>query len=346
MKRRHWWLLVLLAVGGVGKSAGQSDGSTLRLLAFGDVNLGRTVGQRLLRGELDYPFARLRDVFRRTDIVLVNLESVITDQHGETEDPGSNTVFCAPPSSAFVLRDAGVTVVAGANNHAFDYGEQGVRETVRFLAGQRVACVGLSADPTDFFQPVVLERKGIRVGFAAYTQFVNRGTSVGRWIAVFDSGRVRKELRALREASDLVVVSYHGGKEYADSPGRAALAQMRSLVDAGADLVIGHHAHVPQGIEEYAGRLIFTSLGNLMFLQAREWTQLGWGAEFVWTRTDSVRLTSVRLLPVRAGYQPSLTPGGAAVRQLAERLRTLTTVPFTVQETDSTIHVQPTFLHP
>ena len=344
--RRLIRLAVVLALGAA-VAAGRQDTSQVRVLVFGDVNLGRTVGQRILHGELDYPFARLKPMMARADMVLVNLESAISDQHGETEDPQSNLVFCAPPAAAAVLREAGVTAVSSANNHAFDYGRTGVRETLAFLAGQRLVAFGTSGDSTGAFAPVLVERGSIRFALVAVTEFLNRADGWQGYVDAFDSARTVAEIRSARAGADVVIAMYHGGTEYVQRPARRALAQMRALVDAGADVVVGHHAHVPQGMEAYHGRLILHSLGNLVFYQPqREWTQRGWGAEFTWSRTDSVRLKAVRLLPVRAGYQPEPDTGSTALRRAADRLRRLTTIPFIRSEKDSSIHVQLSFLRP
>jgi poly-gamma-glutamate capsule biosynthesis protein CapA/YwtB (metallophosphatase superfamily) len=324
----------------------QADTSCVRILVLGDVNLGRTVGQRVLHGELDYPFGRLKKMLATADLVFVNLESVISDQHGSTEDPHSNLIFCAPPTAATVLRAAGVSAAGTGNNHAFDYGTQGVRETIGFLAGQGIPAAGTSMDSTGMFRPVILERHGIRVALVAYAEFLNLQKGAAGFVDLFDSARVIREIHAARQDAEVVIAMYHGGDEYASRVSARARAQMRALVDAGADVVVGHHPHVPQGMEEYRGRIIVYSIGNCVFYQPqREWTQRGWGLEFQWARSDSVRLQSIRVLPVRAGYQPEPDTGRAALRRAADRLRRLTSIPFTCSEKDSSIHVQPSFLH-
>ena len=110
---------------------------SVSLLALGDVNLGRKVGQEILKGNKDYPFEKFGEVLARADVVFANLECPVTDQNGETQSPKSNVIFCAPPDAAATLRRAGVTVVSTANNHAFDYGLKGLRETVKFLASRQ-----------------------------------------------------------------------------------------------------------------------------------------------------------------------------------------------------------------
>ena len=155
--------------------------ASVSLLALGDVNLGRTVGQEILKGNVDYPFEKFGDVLKRAEIVFANLECPVTDQNGETQSLKSNVIFCAPPSAATTLRRAGVTVVSTANNHAFDYGFKGLRETIKFLNQDSINFTGTVADSGVEFAPVIIERNNVRIGIVAYTQTVNmvRGTKSG-----------------------------------------------------------------------------------------------------------------------------------------------------------------------
>jgi poly-gamma-glutamate capsule biosynthesis protein CapA/YwtB (metallophosphatase superfamily) len=112
------------------------------LLALGDINLGRTVGQEILKGKTDFPFERFNNVLARAEVVFANLECPITDQNGETQSPKSNVIFCAPPNAGATLRRAGITVVSTANNHAFDYGLKGLQETIKFLRKDSIRLTG------------------------------------------------------------------------------------------------------------------------------------------------------------------------------------------------------------
>jgi len=299
------------------------DSTQLVFWAFGDVNLGRSVGKELLKGNVDYPFEHVRDSLRTADVVFVNLESQLSDQGGETQNPKDVYAFCGPPEGALSLRKANISVVSTANNHAYDYGMRGLRETIESLQKEDVQFTGTSQDSVGKFPPVFIEKNGIRLGILSYTEFVNRkGGWQGR-ISVFDRKRARLELAAARKFSDIVIASYHGGSEYTDEPNKFTQAQIRFLADAGADIVLGHHPHVPQGIEQRNGSIILYSLGNFVFYQPQHyWTQTGIGVEFVFTKRDStVGVTSIRLLPVRAGKQPRFELSDAERTQLCERLQ-------------------------
>jgi poly-gamma-glutamate synthesis protein (capsule biosynthesis protein) len=302
---------------------------TVSLLTLGDVNLGRTVGQEILKGKTDYPFEKFGNVLTRADEIFANLECPVTDQNGETQSPKSNLIFCAPPQAAATLRRAGITVVSTANNHAFDYGFKGLHETIEFLNRDSVRFTGTITDSGAKFTPVIIERNGIKIGIVAYTQTVNmlRGTKSGL-ISMFDSTRAKREIDSLKQAVDFVIVSYHGGDEYKDIPSKSAEKQAKLLVEFGADMVIGHHPHVPQGIIIYRGCIIFNSLGNAVFNQPqRYWTRRSFAALIGFTkRNGRKKISSIELIPFRPGYQLQTNLKPDEVQELIDRIQTLSTV--------------------
>jgi poly-gamma-glutamate capsule biosynthesis protein CapA/YwtB (metallophosphatase superfamily) len=323
--------------------AQSSDSLTsVSLLALGDVNLGRTVGQEILKGNVDYPFEKFGDVLKRGEIIFANLECPVTDQNGETQSLKSNVIFCAPPGAATSLRRAGVTVVSTANNHAFDYGLKGLRETIKFLNQGSINFSGTVTDSGVEFAPVIIERNKIRIGIIAYTQTVNmvRGTKSGL-ISVFDSARAQREIGTLKDSVDFVLASYHGGDEYKDVSGKSAEREMKLLADFGANVVLGHHPHVPQGIEMYHGCLIFHSLGNAVFNQPqRFWTQRSFAALVGFEkRNEQKKISSIELIPFRPGYQPTTDLNTDDIQKLMDRIQTLSTI--TIIHTERGYFVEP-----
>lgn len=315
-------------------SCGASGFQSVTLRAFGDVSFGRSVGQEILAGRIDFPFDSAASLLR-ADLVFVNLESQLTDQHGETQHPTDRLIFCGPPQAAQSLKRAGITIVSTANNHAFDYGLKGLLETIALLNEAGIAFVGTQADSAGPIRPLIVEKNGIRLGFVAYTEFVNvKGNWRGR-ISLFDTRTAREQIRQLRaEGANIVIASYHGGAEYVDESPQRTRQQMRLLIDAGADIVLGHHPHVPQGIERYKGGLLFLSLGNFVFYQPqRYWTQRSIGAELTFMRDDTgVRLIRARLLPLRVGQQPSPLHDANERQELLRRIRSLSNVSILEEE--------------
>ena len=298
--------------------------TSLRLLALGDVNLGRLVGREILMGDTLYPFLRVRDTLATYDIVFANLESQLSDQGGETQDPRNNLVFTGPPAGAASLRRGGVTLVSTANNHALDYGVNGLRETIGYLRESGILFSGTADDEVDLYRPVVLSVHGIRVAMFACTALMNvPGSRWKRHVAAADTGHLLPAVRAIRDSVDFVIVSYHGGEEYADHPARQTRAFAHAVIRSGADLFLGHHPHVPYGIEEDGGKMIVYSLGNFVFRQPdRFWTQLSFAFAAQITKDSSgARMTSFRCIPLRSGLQPGFLNEGEDARNVIERIR-------------------------
>ncbi len=296
----------------------------VRFLAVGDVNLGRAVGQKILAGDTLYPFANAADTLRAYDLVFANLESPISDQGGETVDPGNSLVFTGPPAGAEGLARAGIGIVSTANNHALDYGPEAAGETVGYLVAAGIPYAGTADDTAGLFRPARVTRDGIRFALFACTDLMNgRGKTWKRHVTPADTSHLFPAIRSVRDSADIVVVSYHGGEEYASSPSPRTLRFMRAAADAGADIVLGHHPHVPYGIVDYRGRILVPSLGNFVFYQpARYWTQRSIAVAFDVVRDSSgTRIAGVRCLPVRCGYQPEFPATGPDADTVLARVK-------------------------
>lgn len=311
-----------------------SSHSAVTILAGGDVNLGRRVGRIIYGGDTEYPFVNVRSLFDQHDIVFVNLESQLSDREGETQHPKNNLIFCGPREGARALSGAGVDVVSTANNHAFDYGRNALRETLRYLEEESVVAVGTSADSVADFPPVVVERNGIRIAFVAYTQFMNFPAKWDGFVSLFDSIRALREIREASSQADVVIASYHGGDEYVDVPNERTQAQMEFLADAGASIVLGHHPHVPQGMVRRNGKFIVYSLGNFVFAQPqRYWTQRSFLLSFSVSKSDTVAsISDLAIIPIKAGFQPGAMTDSLAVEELRLRLQSHSNVSFRIQE--------------
>jgi poly-gamma-glutamate capsule biosynthesis protein CapA/YwtB (metallophosphatase superfamily) len=201
----------------------------------------------------------------RGDVVLGNLEGALTDDTGYTKcGPGSDHcyAFRMPPSYAGLLRAAGFTVINLANNHSHDFGPAGLRNTQDALRAAGVDSTGL---PGHVARTTVGGLRVAVLGFAPYS-----------WAeSLLDIPAAQRAVRAAAADADLVVVTMHAGAEGADQghtrPGAEIflgenrgdpIAFAHAVIDAGADLVVGHGPHVLRGAEWYRGRLVAYSLGN------------------------------------------------------------------------------------
>src|SRR2546425_841617 len=294
----------------------QGPRDTLRIYAVGDINLGRILGRRVLaRGDTLYPFRALAETLRAADLTFGNLESPIVAEGRQLDT--AEGVFIAPRLAATALARAGFAIVSTANNHAWDGGRASAEETMRCLTAAGVLFVGSGFGRSMAEQPVIVRRKSWRVAFfavtrgwnpAPYSFYQHAGAGYLAWGA---PASIYPAIRAVKAGAraDLVVVSVHGGAEYADAPPLYHLNFLHGLVDAGADLVLAHHPHVLQPVERYKGKPIVPSLGNFIFQQGKAWTQLSAVLRIAVAPDKSMRLSA---LPVQAGYQATIATGAAA----------------------------------
>jgi len=287
--------------------------TAVQVVAVGDVMLGRGVA-----GVAD-PLSDVTPWLRSADLALGNLECVIAE--GGTPRPGPYRLR-APSSATAVLRGAGFDIIGLANNHALDYGPEGLAETVARMHEAGIAAVGAGSDSTIAAQPVIREAGGLRLAFLAFNTVADpddRPGASGWTRAMWDEAKAASAIAAVRAEAEgqvplAVIVSIHWGYEYELRPDPAQRDAARAMLDAGADLVIGHHPHVVQGTEVRAAGFVAYSLGNLVFDQQQADTRQGLGLRAFFDREG---WRAVQALPVWAGPHPRLMPPEEADALLA-----------------------------
>jgi poly-gamma-glutamate capsule biosynthesis protein CapA/YwtB (metallophosphatase superfamily) len=210
----------------------------------------------------------------------------------------SGMLFKAEPEMIAGLELAGIDIVSTANNHARDRDAYGIEYTLDLLAKHGILAVGTGKDSDAAHKGAVLARNGVRFGFLAYTYDQTNGnrSDLDDRVAMMDLDQMRRDVAALKQRADVAIVSMHAGNEYSAKPNAQQKQFARAAIDAGASVVAGHHPHVTQPWEAYAGGAIFYSLGNLVFDQfQRAETQKGALAEVTFAGTS---LTHAGLLPV------------------------------------------------
>jgi poly-gamma-glutamate synthesis protein (capsule biosynthesis protein) len=275
------------------------------VVAVGDVMLGRGLADE------PRPFRAIGSWLQTADIALGNLECVISASSSPqaSEDSPFPGPLRADPSVTSILRRAGFDLLGLANNHALDLGSEGLAETVSRLEQVGIATVGAGIDPTSAFQPVMYKVEGVRLAFLAFNA-VPHGRDESGWMqADWDLERATAAVRAARDEADAVIVSVHWGYEYETRVDPIQRRAARSLLEAGADLVIGHHPHVVQTLEVREGRGICYSLGNFVFDQGQGETGLGLALRAFF---DGDGLRAVQALPVWAGRRPRLATAAEA----------------------------------
>lgn len=198
-------------------------------------------------GDFNYFFENVKSVFEEDDLTIVNFEGTLTDS---TIREDKQFAFKADKSYAEILTDGFVEAANLANNHSKDYGEQSYNDTMDALDEAGITNFG-------YDRVAIKKVKGIKVGLV--------GTYVlADGLGVKDS--MEKNIQDLKdEGAQVIIASFHWGEEKAEYPNDVQVKLAHAAIDAGADLVLGHHPHVLQGIEQYKGKNIVYSLGNFCF---------------------------------------------------------------------------------
>ena len=232
----------------------------------GDVMMGTTFPSIMLPANDGRDLFRdAKDILTRTDLTVGNLEGAICDGGRSTKGNGPNSYsFRTPTSYGHLLKEAGYDFMSMANNHANDFGEEGILSTERVLQEQGILFSGIAGR----VESTIIERKGLTIGLCAFghNSYTLKHTDLNT------VGRIVDELVS---CCDLVIVSFHGGAEgrtkshlpYGSETflgeNRGSLRELAHFcIDHGADVVYGHGPHVVRGVEVYKDRFIAYSLGN------------------------------------------------------------------------------------
>lgn len=248
----------------------------ITIAAVGDLMFARDVVDLMVEHGALYPFERVLPLFEDADLVIGNLEGTFTDR-GVAAD--KVYTFRAPPGLAEGLALAGFDAVSLANNHSYDFGLEGLEDTLTALDDASVRHAGAGMDAASATAPALLSVGEQTVALLSFNDIERSGAtgSDTPGVAWAGPGVADAVSRAAREA-DYVVVMLHAGTEYSSEPTARQQEIARMAIDAGADVVVGHHPHVLQPWECYRGGLIIYSLGNFVFdLDANDLATLGRG---------------------------------------------------------------------
>ena len=232
-----------------------SDTKTITVSTLGDCTLGTdanfsTANSFNAYDEAnghDYFFKNVKSILEEDDVTFANLEGTFTTSNDRQD---KQYAFKGDPDYTEILTDGSVEVVTLANNHSGDYGEQGLADTETALEEAGIDyCIGDTI--------TVKEVNGVKIAFIGI--FVNYGTDDSE-------NQLRSDIEnAKKQGAELIITAFHWGSEKATQPDETQQSLAHIAIDCGADLVVGHHPHVLQGIEKYNGKYIAYSLGNFCF---------------------------------------------------------------------------------
>lgn len=293
---------------------GQKDlvKSAVSLIAVGDVMLSRDVERKIKQtGDFTFPFLKVKDYLSTGDIVFGNLESPITPGR---EVAAGEMVFRAPVGVGLGLKQAGFTILSLANNHTPNFGEIGLLDTFNNISKAGLLYVGAGENEEKAYAPVLIEKNGLKFAFLAYndSDVVPPSYRAGlnyAGTAIMDGVILEKSIQESKKSADFVVISMHSGTEYAAKPNTRQIEFAHLAIDAGADLVIGHHPHVIQEIEKYKGRYILYSMGNFVFDQLfSPQTREGLAAKILFTKNKIERIETEKVF-INSSLQPEIQVG-------------------------------------
>ena len=248
--------------------------TTITLALAGDVMLGRLVNETIRARGFEHPWGDILPQMKDSDALLVNLECALTarTQHW-TDGQEKAFYFRADPAAVRTLQIADVDFVSLANNHAGDFGTEGLLETVSVLDQAGIAHAGAGQSLREAERPAIFEVAGFRVGVIAFADYPDAWaaqpcraglnfTRVSTRPQHFR--RIEDEIRNVRCLCNLVVFSIHWGPNMAPRPSEEHVEFARAVLDAGADVFWGHSAHVVQGVEIWNGKPILYDSGDFV----------------------------------------------------------------------------------
>jgi hypothetical protein len=237
-------------------------------MAFvGDVLLADRVEVLMKQNGYDYPYSKVKDLLQKADVAVANLETPVTERGTKQI---KEYAYRSSPQALPALKEAGIDLVNLANNHVMDYGPEGLLDTIAHLDRNGIQHMGAGKDAAEAFQPVVVEKKGVKIAFLGFSRVVpNHSWKAGvNHPGVADTYNYTLPVEAVKKAktqADLAVVFTHWGVERKEKPESYQTELAHRYIDAGADLIVASHPHVLQGLEQYHGKWIAYSLGNFIF---------------------------------------------------------------------------------
>ncbi len=245
---------------GVSPVESKQEKAPLYFTFFGDMMLDRSVGSKIKQKGLEYLFEKLatggNNIFQNQDLVSCNLEGAVTNS-GQHYPPFNRYDFAFSPEIVAKLKDYGFNFFNLANNHFADQGQRGIDETRQNLDSLGFNYSGCPDGQIGDCSTKIIEIKNQKIGLVGFSAVYQE----------LDLDNLKDIVKKLKTQSDFVVVNFHWGSEYQHKFSPLQQKYAHALIDTGADLVVGHHPHVVQGLEIYKGKSIFYSLGNFIFDQ-------------------------------------------------------------------------------
>ena len=245
----------------------------ISLIFTGDIMLSRTVNARMEKYE-DYtwPFLKVSDFLNQADLVIGNLESPFLKNSKSYQVLTGSFSFKANPLSVVGLKLANFSLLSLANNHTINQGKQGIIDTIDILQENDIHHIGAGLNEEEARKPVIIKLDGYNFAFLAYAYPDDNSIATENRAGIpnMDIEKMKEDIELLKKPEndiDFIIILMHAGIEYVTEPNWQQKEFARAAIDAGADMIIGHHPHWPQIFEFYQDKPIIYSLGNFVFDQ-------------------------------------------------------------------------------
>lgn len=278
----------------------------VRFIAAGDLNVAHWITPLLEKDGYDFPFKYLKGILRNSDLVFANLEAPFC--HNGTPLP-KNFVFKVPEKHVKVLKSGKINLVSLANNHILDYGYDCLSQTIQVLKKENINFAGAGNDYRAAHQPAIFKINDISFAFFAYSMTLPKyffaSDSTGG--TAYPNKKIFKDsISYYNDIVDYIIVSFHWGEELKTNPKEYQINTAHKAIDYGADIILGHHPHVLQGIEIYKNKLIVYSFGNFIFASYSRKAADSILLDLIFTKT---KINSVRILPINVNnYEINFAP--------------------------------------
>ena len=295
------------------------------IIIAGDLMLGRLVSDIIIEKGCDYIWGNTLSILQKADLRLANLETTFTKS---TAAVFKLFNFKSDPENICALKAAHIDIVSLANNHSKDFGNEGLIDTIKNLGHVNIAYIGAGLNINQARKPVILTKNNIKIGFLAATD------NEPKWAATKDNPGINyfevtklnnllDDIKALKKQVDIVVVSLHWGPNMREYPAQEYINAAHAIINAGADIIHGHSAHILQGIEIYQHKLILYDTGDFVDdYQVDPRLRNDWSALFMVT-VSKEKIVSIKIIPTIIDLMQANTASEGTTNKILRRLNQL-----------------------
>lgn len=278
-----------------------NDSKAVKILFGGDFCPMRNYEKKILEGK-DIFDENLKKTFADNDFCIVNLEAPLCPQNVKADNPSGAGLRLLPETAAFIKKSS-IDAVGAANNHLRDFGDAGVLHTIETLKKQEILFAGAGKNIEEAEKILSVNINGLKLGIWVLAEKeLNVASETRPGSSWFQPELNALQIRKIKEDYDFLAIYLHAGHEFMLTPSPRIRKSCRAFIDAGADAVIAHHPHVPQGVENYKNGFIAYSLGNLVFdndyVSSYKYSDVGYMVELGITKHS---VNSVRIIPYILG---------------------------------------------